>query len=497
MSDRSAFENRWFRLLWVVFLLSLPVTSFPFFPAALGGTATVRPLAIYPLILLMIVVIGWRLFRERIPRTVIPLLIFVLVALLSSVLVINRPTPDLRGVSSVDRVVRNLITLGLGVSFYLVVSLVPRTREDLVFTVRWILIGFAAALLWSTIQSVYVLNFRFDREFWRSVFDRLNVFHRLFSTRNLQKQRVVGFAYEPSWFAEQLSILVFPWLLTAVIRRRSFFKRKIKQLIVEDVMLVWALAMMVLTFSRTGLAILFVLLGITILVGTQRRVVSRNWVVNALSAGKFRQRVGLLATVLVVLGAVIFSASANNPYFSRMWLYFTDENAGGNYWTYIAFGQRFIYWDASIEMFEEEPLLGVGLGNFALHFEEKMPTLKLYQYPEILELIVPEKGANELVTPKHLFLRVLAETGVLGVTSLAAFFLVVFGEAFALWWHPSRNEIAYLAGRAGVLGMVAALLVTFSTDSFAMPNLWVMAGLITAAGRIQYLPDTGSEPETE
>ena len=39
-------------------------------------------------------------------------------------------------------------------------------------------------------------------------------------------------------------------------------------------------------------------------------------------------------------------------------------------------------------------------------------------------------------------------------------------------------------GQAGVLGFVAACLVGFSTDSFATSNMWVMFGVITAAGLI-------------
>lgn len=484
MPVNSVFSDRRFRLLWIIFLVSLPVTSFPYLPAALGGTATVRPLSIYPLVLLLGVVLVRHLFRERLPRSYLPLVIFILMALASSALAIIRPVPDFRGVTSADRVIRNLLTLGLGVSFYFVVSLVPRTREDLIFTVRWLLIGFGVALVWSSVQSLYVLNLKSNPAFWNPIFERLNDLHHLVSTRNLQKRRVTGLAYEPSWYAEQLSILVLPWLLTSAIRRKTFFRRRFKQLMVEDVLLVWTIGILVLTFSRTGLVILFLLLGLTILLGTQRKVSGKYPALNILSAGNFWQRAGLFAAVAVVLGAVIFSASANNRYFSRLWSYWSDDNAAGDYWTYIAFGQRFIYWEAAVSMFESEPVFGIGLGNFALYLDEHLPEVKLYRYPEILELIVPEKGANELVTPKNLFIRVLAETGVFGLAFFGVFLLQLLAEALGLWWNRKGDETAILAGRAGVLGLLAAVLVAFSTDSFAMPNLWVMAGLITAAARI-------------
>ena len=488
MIDSPNLSNRWLRVLWVIFLLSLPVTSFPYLPSALGGTATVRPLAIYPLLVLVIVVFGWRVFRERLPRSFLPLFTFILVALISSVLAAQRSVPDFRGVSSLDRIIRNLLTLGLGVSFYTVVALIPKTREDLLFTVRWLLIGFSVTLLWSSAQSLYVLNLKTNPVFWEPIFDRLNEIHHFFSIRNLQQRRVTGLAYEPSWYAEQLSILVLPWLMTAIVRRDSFFQWRFKWLILEDILFAWSTGIMVLTFSRIGLVILFVLIGITIMVGTQRKTDSKNIVARTLSSGKFWQRLGLFAVVFVFLGAVTFSVSSNNKYFSRLWSYWTDEEAAGDYLTYIAFGQRFIYWDAAVDMFEQEPVFGVGLGNFALYFEENLPEIKLYRYPEILELIVPEKGANELVTPKNLFVRVLAETGAVGFAFFGVFLLNLFGLSLGLWWHKSGDQLAYLVGRAGVLGLLAAALVAFSTDSFAMPNMWVMAGIITAASRMPLQP---------
>ena len=38
------------KVLWAAFLVSLPVTNFPYFPTAMGGSrVSVRPLLIYPL----------------------------------------------------------------------------------------------------------------------------------------------------------------------------------------------------------------------------------------------------------------------------------------------------------------------------------------------------------------------------------------------------------------------------------------------------------------
>jgi O-antigen ligase len=196
--------------------------------------------------------------------------------------------------------------------------------------------------------------------------------------------------------------------------------------------------------------------------------------------GTFK-RVGIAVTVILGLGAVIFILGSQNQYFSRLWRFWTDDEGGENYWAYIAFGQRFLYWEAALEIFEEYPVFGVGMGNYALVFEQALPEVPLYRYPEILELITPEKTQAVLLTPKNLFVRVLAETGLVGFAVFTGFLGVIVGESLRLWLSD-EDELQFW-GQAGVLGFAAVCLVGFSTDSFATPNMWVLFGLITAAGK--------------
>ncbi len=41
--------------------------------------------------------------------------------------------------------------------------------------------------------------------------------------------------------------------------------------------------------------------------------------------------------------------------------------------------------------------------------------------PEVLRILTPEVGRNRLITPKNLYFRILAETGLLGMAAFAAF----------------------------------------------------------------------------
>ena len=158
------------------------------------------------------------------------------------------------GVSSSERILRVLITLGIGGAIYTTVSLYPKSPKDLRAALRWIYAGFSIALLWGSLQSIYIT--RFSSEYYnllQKVQDYIAI-RRLFTTR------VSGMTYEPNWFAEQLTFLLLPWLLAAVLSGYSAFRWRWRWLTIESLLLVWSLVILVFTFSRAGLVNLIILL---------------------------------------------------------------------------------------------------------------------------------------------------------------------------------------------------------------------------------------------
>lgn len=473
------------RAAWAAFLVTLPVTSFPFFFSGVGGGTLVRPLAVYPLLALLVLVTGPRLALRRLPQTLLCFFPFVLAALASTLLASLQGIETSQGVSANARMLRALTTLGLGAVVYLTVVLVPRRREDLFASLRWLYTGFAAALLWGSLQAIYVVRFT---PAW---FDLLSRAQAYVSIRRLFPNRVSGLTYEPNWFADQISFLLLPWLLGAVLSGISAFRWRWRRLTVEWLLLGWSVAVLPFTYSRAGLFILVALVLASVLLFRGRREPG------AQAPGRRRRfplrRLGEAALLAALLAGVIFLAGARNPFFARIWDYWQrrpDEGYAGylaGYFEYLGFGARFTYWETALRVFEGHPALGVGLGNYAFYFEENLPEKPLAATPEVLRLVVPEEGRNRLVTSKNFYLRILAETGLLGAAAFAAFLAAVLGCALYLWLSPGRE--ARFWGIAGLLGMIAFALAAFSFDSFALPNLWVVFGLITAAAR-QYAPGT-------
>lgn len=476
---RERFQRGWScaaQAFWALFLVTLPITSFPFFPAALGGGTLVRPASVYPLLALSVLVTLPRLFQQPLPRTVLSLFPFVLVAILGTSFALLRSIEAAQGISVEERMVRGLVTLGLGVAFYLTVALFPQGDEDLGRSLRWLYLGFALALFWGSLQAVYVIHFERD---W---FNLLSKVQRWISIRRLFNNRVSGMTYEPNWFADQISFLLLPWLLAAVISNYTVFSWRWHRVTVEALLLLWAIALLPFTFSRAGLFVLLVLVVVSVFGLMSWRRASSRW------GRLFFNRFFVGGTLLLVLLLLIYLAGTRNPFFGRLWGYWQRKPTEGygeylkGYLEYLGFGARFTYWETAYRIYEAYPWLGVGLGNYAFYFEEYLPDRALATMPEVLRSLVPEVGRSRLITSKNFYLRILAESGLLGAATFLAFIVAMVG-CVAYLWFEARLEFRYW-GMAGLLGLIAFSLMAFSFDSFAIPNQWIVFGFITAAVRI-------------
>ncbi len=480
------------KFFWAVFLLTLPVTSFPFFPGIVGGNASVRPLAVYPMIVLILILVIPRLFRQPLPQTFLPLLAFIAVGLASAAFALTQNTGELRDVSPLARAVRGLATLGIGAAFYFTVAMVPETWEDLRSSLRWLYAGFGIALFWGSIQIVYVIKHV------PVFYAYLNQIQRWISSRKLIPKRVTGLTYEPKWFGEQIVFLLMPWLIASVMTGSTIFRWRWRAVTIELLLLIWAAVVLIFTYSRTGIFIflLFIIVGF----------IAARWRAGrslAAAEGKTHpwwrfqiRQVVYLVLILVVAAGILYAAGSQNNYFARLWTFFSSQEEGGtDYFEYIAFKQRFAYAITAFRVYEAYPLLGVGLGNYAFYFDEMLPNQPWNRQPDILRQITHVEGRDKLITPKNLYMKILSEMGLIGLVTFLAFVAALIGCAVYLWL--AIEDQARRFGLAALLALMAFFFIGFSFDSLAIPNMWVVFGLITAASRIGSFTISPDKPDIE
>jgi O-antigen ligase len=247
-------------------------------------------------------------------------------------------------------------------------------------------------------------------------------------------------------------------------------------------LLIWAICLLPFTYSRAGLLnlIAVLLIGMLLFGTKQLRETQKS---PGVKRYRLWLRLGQIGAVLVLAGASIFFIGSRNSFFARMWGYWKKPGANlYEYMSYIGFDARLIYAQAAFNTYTAHPFLGVGLGNYAFYFEDMLPYRPIAEVPEILLMITPELGRDRLITSKNFYLRILAETGIMGAVTFGVFLLVDLGYALYLWLSPEK-EWSYW-GTASICGLIAFALSAFTFDSFVIPNMWVLLGLITAATRL-------------
>jgi len=470
------------RVSWAALLVALPVTSFPFFPPAMGGEALVRPLSLYLLIILDFLVIFPRLMKSPLPKTFLSLLPFVLVASASSLLSLMRGIEPVFGIAVSARVMRGMFTLAIGCAFYFTIALLPENIEDLRFSLRWIYIGCALALFWGSLQAI---NISSPDTRWFAFLEKVQSY---ISIRRLHPDRIVGLTYEPHWFAEQIILLIVPWSLAAVLTGYSVFRWRCHWLTIEWLLLGCSILLLPFTYSRSGLMSLVILILVGVLLFRPRKEAGLSSVPykvkpqTPIKSPIVRRCLEISLAIIIVL-APIYIIGSKNMFFSRLWNYWQERNTNlPGYFTSLGFDARLIYSQAALRTYANFPLLGVGLGNYAFYFEEMLPYRPIADVPEVLLMITPESGRDRLITSKNLYLRLLAETGIVGASTFLAFIIANLGCALFLRFSPS-GECKYW-GTASLLGLIAFAFSALTFDSFVIPNTWVVFGLITSTTHV-------------
>ncbi|MCC6298407.1 MAG: O-antigen ligase family protein [Anaerolineales bacterium] len=452
--------SKFTRFLWGAALFALPITSFRYFPGMGEGTL-VRPLAFYPIALLLpILLIQLLRGKATFPRAgaLTPLVGFGLVVLAASSFGAWLDPIPLRGQDYFGRVIRAWATLVIGVSFFISAVWMNRNEDDLKFSVKWILAGFVMDVAWSGVQAL---------AFYTPILPKVTVTHwqLAFSMRELVKtNRVSGMAYEPAWLAGQIATVYLPWLFASLLTgvRLTRFKW------LEIILLGFAGLLVLATYSRGGLLTAGAATALTfLLVGRAEFRLAWKWFVST----SWGLRFGVVA---LILGALIGSGLflSQKGYIAR--LFESDAESVEEFVIENSAGARSAYLVGALGAYEKSPIIGVGLGASGFYIYDHLPEWSLTVVPEIARQLSPE---NKLYpNPKNMYARLLSETGLIGFILFVAFQFSLLGDSLIAL---QRNQtLARYLGIAGLFSWIAIAMYNITQDSFATPNLWINLGIL-------------------
>lgn len=459
------------KFLWAAALVTLPVASFRWFPF-LGDDTLVRPMALYPLALLLpLLLIQW--IRGERPfawtGSAILLAVFTVAVLTAASFgVLIDPLP-MRGQTYSGRVLRALVTLVIGLVFFISSAWMNRDEDEVRFTLKWLLVGFCLDLAWSGVQAVTFYTHLLKKEM-------VTHWQLLFSMRELVKtNRVSGLAYEPAWLAGQIATTYLPVLFAAILTKTRITRLRW----LEPVLLALAALLLLATYSRGGILIGLGAAVVTFLVfGRDLLRATWTWFFGGFrgSALHLALRLGMIAVLIgVMVGGVAFLSRKN--YFRRLW-----ESTATNLNQYlidINAGARSAYAVGAMGAYDQHPILGVGLGASGFWIYNNLPDWTQTTVPEIARQLDPTSKLYP--NPKDLYVRLLAETGLVGFALFLIFMLSSFGDALSLL---RRGNFWYFLGIAGFFAWLAIALYNVTQDSFATPNIWVIPGILAGISSI-------------
>jgi len=495
-------------LLWLLLLLVVPWTSSRYVVKLIGKTP-VSPLALFPLVALAVFWLLPELVRGRkIPAVAWPLFGLVLAALVSVTAAQFLALEPYKGQTPLRREVRGLITLGIGVAFYLVAVLQVKDEGRLRTSLRVLYIGALLTLLWGTVQAYFVLDGRRGLPYW---FVHL---HRQFVIRQPFEDRVTGLAFEPSWFADQMVVLYLPLWMSSVLNRHSVFSPRRTWLSVELGLLIWAMALFLLSFSRGGYLTFFTIVAALVLLWAWRtadrlrRRISRKlgdmpkWKFVGIRIGVLSVVLSLLLGVFLMIGVWVSERDRRMTSLRVLPSQIGEiqrEHPGEVVYALadrLGFAERVVFWEAGYRPFELSPITGVGLGNAGFFFPRVAPAYG-YGLTEVRMLLDPANP--NFPNPKNLWIRLLSETGILGFSFYILWLVILFLGGLAVM--RSDAVVDRKLGLAGCLAVGALLLEGFSLDTFALPQMWLILGFLSSwIGRVispsglSIQEATGAEP---
>ena len=477
------------KILWYGLILLLPITSFPLIVRLVGSDVVGLPSGVVLLLLVVVWYMPWLMKNRRFPRVYAPLLAFIMAALLSTMLALLRWVPFVSSGAVAGEGVKALVTLAVGAGMFFIGVEWLRQPGQIQTTLRLLNYSALAVLCWSLVQAiVYVRSGAFPA--W------IYPIQGFISAGRLYELRVTGLALEPSWYAHQLNMLYLPYWFAASIHGYSAHRRRfLRRFSWENGLLLLGLAGLVMTRSRVGyLAFLAMALVYFWQLNHQlskwlvERMVNRvaiSGVEKEVTADKnlkthrnLRIAIPMVLVLLygILLIGIAFGVSRMD---ARMATLFTIDTSRDQ-WLYhylgrMDLGPRVTFWLAGWKVFEQYPLFGAGLGGSGLYAWETIAPYG-WTFDEVRRVLWLE-GA--VPNPKNLWVRLLAETGIVGFACFTSWLIMNASAAIELIKKQSR--FLKCLGTMGLMVLVGLIVEGFSVDSFALVYFWIGLGLPAAA----------------
>lgn len=468
---------------WGLLCLTLPFSNLPLVVKLLRSDSVGSPVILLGFTLICIWLIPQICANFRVSASWIPLLFFICFAIISTLLANYLDIPFARNINPIRENIEAVVTVIIGVSLFALSSSFLRHENDFKFTMRLLNLGAILMIIWSMMQLIAWYGFH---EYPKWMFE----IQGFVSRRVLFRSRVTGFALEPSWLANMLNLLYIPLWLAATVKKYSCYKFRLFGFSVENILLALGILILFFTLSRVGYLAFFLLVILIGIWGVKRlfeiteTVLLKNINIKD-STVRINQSKKIRALIIIVfIGFLIFLivftaliAVRVDQRMARLFDFsFNSKNPILEYFNNLKFGERTVYWLAGWNIFKDYPVFGVGLGNAGFFMPSRIIPYG-WTMVEVRRIIYREPY---LLNIKSFWIRLLAETGLIGFAAFIAWYADIFKRLHKAA-HLGNGGILSVFILLGIFSLTTFLVEGFSVDSFAIPYLWFSLGIAISA----------------
>jgi hypothetical protein len=442
----------------------------PFVKKLIGSDSVASPAVIFLLILFLLWLAGL-IFKDKFESStkILPLALFCCVAIIATLISFFYSPPAFKGFGQLSPVISALGTLAIGFLFFWISSSYPIDKEVKKQTLKIINWTGLIILIWCAFQAIAWYATHHYPQWMFNVQGAL-------SARVLYRQRVTGFALEPSWLAHQLNMFYLPFWISASVTGYSSHSFRFRKISFENILLIGGIFSLGLALSRVGFAAFLCMAALTF-TRIHPKLVStiHEWI-----SVKLKTRIkpdrktisnGMIIGYALMIAILIFVFYRIDPRMATLFKFsFDQDNPLLRYFNQLKFGDRVVYWLTGWNIFNEFPILGVGLGNAGFYFPKNIPAYG-WSLLEVRRLLY---RSHLLLNVKSLWFRLLAETGIIGFSLFTGWVISLISSMVDK--YRSINHLERLIGFTGLLVIVGMVFEGLSIDSFAMPYWWISLG---------------------
>jgi len=355
---------------------------------------------------------------------------------------------EIKNTTGIVRFVKQYVSLLLSLTLFVIFYNVFKTKPIWPL-MKWIRLFFTLSL---AVVSLYIFIetavVKLKLGFLLPVLYLFDYFPFVFATIDENLGRISGPTFEPPSLATYL-ITIAPWMLSYIVTTKSFFKYLPSLLV-----LIFAL----LSGSRAGIFIILIQYVLFFLCFVNSKKLQPHLIKILLIAG-----IGIGAIFIVKGKALTTYVYEKATSFSTK----DDDHALSN-------KSRLGIQYANFQVFKENPITGVGIGQQSYHAIHHYPKWATEDNWEFKFKYLNDKHPS-FVPGYNLFVRLLAETGIIGFLLFTSILLISIYICISAITQKNQNSLIYIIIFTSLIG---ALLNWFKMDSFREYVLWINLALL-------------------